>query len=137
MAAHNEEKIISKSLNSLLNLPYDNYEVLIGLDGCTDNTERIVNKFVNKSKKFKYYKFNLRNGKPPVINSLIKKAKGEIIMINDADWEFWAKDGKTFLRFIKVVENPLIGGIAEAFHLEWNEKKIENGNMWYRMIAYS
>ena len=46
--AHNEEKIISKTLNNLINLPYENYEVLVGLDGCTDRTEEIVKRFKAK-----------------------------------------------------------------------------------------
>ncbi len=42
MAAHNEEKIIGEALDSLSKIPYENYEVIIGLDGCTDGTEGIV-----------------------------------------------------------------------------------------------
>ncbi len=64
--AHNEEKIIGKTLDNLFNLPYNNYEVIIGLDGCTDNTEQIVRKFRKKSNRFGYYKFDLRKGKPAV-----------------------------------------------------------------------
>ena len=43
--AHNEEKIIATTISHLLKIPYDNYEVIIGLDGCTDKTEEIVKNF--------------------------------------------------------------------------------------------
>ena len=49
IAAHNEEKIIGKTLENLLRLPYSNFEVIIGLDGCTDNTEKIVKNYCEKS----------------------------------------------------------------------------------------
>ena len=137
IAAHNEEKIIAKTLENLLNLPYQNYEVIIGLDGCTDKTEETIKKFCKKSKKFKYFVLNLRQGKNVVINSIIKKASGEIIIINDADWIFRIKDKKTFKKFISVFNNPKIGGIAESFPVEWNKDKIKNGNFGYRIVAYS
>ena len=137
IAAHNEEKIISKTLDSLLNFPYANYEVIIGLDGCTDNTEKIVKKYCKKSKKFKYYNLNLRQGKPAVIDSIIKKAKGEIIIINDADWIFKIKDKQSLKQFLSTFDDPKIGGIAESFPVEWDIKKLKNCNLGYKMVAYS
>lgn len=137
IAAHNEEKIISKPLANLLKLPYDNYEVILGLDGCTDNTEKIVKEFCNKSKKIKYYKLNLRQGKTAVINRIMKKAGGEIIVVHDADWIFKVRSKKDLEKFFSVFDNPKIGGIAEAFPVEWDEEKIKNGNLGYRMVAYS
>lgn len=137
IAAHNEGKIISKTLENLLHLPYKNYEVLIGLDGCTDNTEEIVESFTKRSKVFRYFNFNLRGGKTKVINNLIKKAKGSIIIINDADWIFKVKD-KTYLnRFLSVFNNKKIGGIAENFPVEWDKKNLQNSNIGYKMVAYS
>ena len=38
--AHNEEKIIAKTLENLINLPWQNYEVIVGLDGCTENSKK-------------------------------------------------------------------------------------------------
>ena len=55
MAAHNEEKIIERTLKNLMHIPYENYEVLIGLDGCTDRTEEIVKSFCERSNKFRYF----------------------------------------------------------------------------------
>ena len=137
IAAHNEEKIIGKTLKNLLNLPYENYEVILGLDGCTDNTESIAKEFCKKSKKFKYYKLNLRQGKPEVINSIIKHASGEIAIINDADWLFTVKDRKTLERYLAVFNNPKVGGIAESFPVEWQEEKLRTCNAGYKMVAYS
>ena len=137
MAAHNEEKIIAKALKKAINLPYKNYEILIGLDGCTDRTKEIVEFFSKKSKKIKYYELNLRKGKTSVINELIKKAEGEIIVIQDADWIFYVKDAKSLQKFLSVFDNPKVGGIAESFPVEWERSRLHGAGMTYRMVAYS
>ena len=51
IAAHNEEKMIGSTLKNLLSLPYKNYEIIIGLDGCTDRTLEIVKAFKKRNKK--------------------------------------------------------------------------------------
>ncbi len=136
MAAHNEDKIIFKSLENLLNLPYNNYEVIIGLDGCTDRTEKIVQYFEKKSKKFRYYNLDLRQGKPAVINSIIKKAKGDIIIIHDADWIFKVKDNESLRKLLSVFENKKIGGISENNALEFSPV-MKSGNIGLKMVAYA
>ena len=137
ISAHNEEKIIGITLKNLLKLPYSDYEVIIGLDGCTDRTEEIVKSFCDRSERFKYFVLNLREGKPAVINSIIKEAKGEIIIINDADWVFDVKNKEGFERLISVFEDSKIGGIAESFPIDWDLEKIKKGNLGYRLVADS
>lgn len=137
MAAHNEEKIISKSLDSLLKLPCEDYEVIIGLDGCTDRTLDIVKKYTQKSKRFKYKELNLRQGKPAVINSIIEMARGEVIVIQDADWVFKVKDANSLKKFLSVFDNQKVGGIAESFPVEWERSRLRRVNITYKMVAYS
>ena len=80
---------------------------------------------------------NERKGKPAVINKIIKKAKGEIIIINDADWLFSSKYDDGIPKMIKIFDDPKIGGIADGFSVEWDLNKIEKGNLGYKMVAYS
>ena len=136
IAAHNEEKIIEKTLENLINLPYKDYEVIIGLDGCTDKTEDIVRGFVKRSRKFKYYNLNLRSGKPAVIDNIIKKASGEIIIINDADWIFKAENKIKLEQFFSFFNDEKIGGIAESFPVEWDKDRLRNSNFGYKIVAY-
>lgn len=136
MPVHNEEKILDKTLKHLSKLPYKNYEVIIGLDGCSDNSEEIVEKYKKNNKNFKYFVLNEREGKPAVIDKIIKKAKGEIIIINDADWLFKVKNKEGMERFLSIFSDPKIGGIADSFTLEWSEKGKKSksigflGEMW-------
>lgn len=49
--AHNEEKYISKCLESLINQDYQDFEIIVCLNVCTDGTERVVREFWNDSRK--------------------------------------------------------------------------------------
>jgi len=136
IAAHNEEKIIRKTLENLLNLPYEDYEVIIGLDGCTDKTEDILKEYCKKSKRFRYFSLNLRQGKPAVVDFIIKKAIGDIIVINDADWIFDFRNKKSLTKYFSFFNNEKIGGITEPLPIEWSEK-MQKANIGYRMVAFS
>jgi len=133
MAAHNEEKIIKKPLENFkkLNKIDKSIEFLIGLDGCTDKTEDAI-----KNYKFvKYYNFKGRNGKPKIIDSLIKKSKGDIIIIHDADWIFQVKNKTEWNRLKNEFKDGRLGGIAESYPIEYNNiKKIKSmgqlGSLW-------
>lgn len=134
--AHNEAKIIKKTLDNLVNLPYENYEVLIGLDGCTDKTEEIVKPFI-KNLKFKYFNLKFREGKHKVVDFLVKKSKGDIIIIHDADWKFSVNSKHSLEKYLQVFKNKSVGGIAESFPVEYNQENLKHSNFWYKMIAYS
>ena len=49
---HNYGKYIEKSVNSVLNQTYKNFEIIIIDDGSTDNSRKIIKKF-SKNKKIK------------------------------------------------------------------------------------
>ena len=46
--AHNEENYIKKTLHSIKQQTYQNYEAIVVSNGCTDKTEEIVNKFCKR-----------------------------------------------------------------------------------------
>ncbi len=136
--AHNEEKIIAKTISSLTNLPYDDYEILIGLDGCSDNTLNIVKQFQKKSSKIKYYELNSRKGKPEVIDFIIKKATGSIIIINDADWQFKVNKKEDLQKMISLFNDPKIGGISESFPIEYDKDLLFSSNSFaFKSAAFA
>ena len=47
---HNYGKYIEKSINSVLNQTYKNFEIIIIDDGSTDNSRKIIEKFSKKKK---------------------------------------------------------------------------------------
>ena len=112
--AHNEEKMIEKSLGEILKLDYPNVEVLVCLDGCTDDTERVVNGLISKyktpDKKVIIIKNKERLGKAATIMKLLEAATGEIIILNDADWKL-ISNKEEFYRLIECFDNPKVGAV--------------------------
>lgn len=133
IAAHNEEKHIGKVLENLKNLKKDfpEIEVIVGNDGSTDKTSEIVDRY----KFVRHIHLNERKGKNTVINRIIKKANGEVIIIHDADWLFKVNDKKDFQKMLSWFDDKKIGGVAESFPIEYETENQQNtiaylGNMW-------
>lgn len=82
IATYNEEKDILKTLESLHNLDYNNFEILI-VDDSIDSTPEIINNY--KSNKINYIRPEIRAGRCEARNTGIKKSKGDILIILNAD----------------------------------------------------
>lgn len=84
IAAYNEEKVIVKTIESILKSDYPNFEVIIVDDGSTDHTSKVVqDNFALHPQVRLITKTN--GGKSSAINRGIRKARGEIIVALDAD----------------------------------------------------
>ena len=80
--AYNEEKYIEKTLKNLKNQDYENKEIIVVCNGCTDNTKKIAQKYTNKV--FELKKSNLVKAR----NYGATKAKGKKLIFLDADTYF-------------------------------------------------
>lgn len=87
MAAYNEESVIEKKLDSIVNLDYprDKLEVWIGSDASTDRTDEIVQRYAQEYPFIRLVRFEGRRGKAQIINALQKQARGEILVSTDAN----------------------------------------------------
>jgi glycosyltransferase involved in cell wall biosynthesis len=80
--AHNEENYIKRTLHSIKQQTYQNYEAIVVSNGCTDKTEDIVNKRANeKLKHFSISEANVSKAR----NFGAKFAYGDILLFLDAD----------------------------------------------------
>ncbi|MEO7425111.1 MAG: glycosyltransferase family 2 protein [Fibrobacteria bacterium] len=84
IAAHNEERVIEEKIRNCFDLefPRKNLEILIGSDASTDRTNAIVARYAPDVKLFA---FNKRGGKASVLNQLVPRAHGEILVFCDAN----------------------------------------------------
>jgi cellulose synthase/poly-beta-1,6-N-acetylglucosamine synthase-like glycosyltransferase len=87
MALHNEEAVIRETLEALFrsDYPADRIEVLTGSDNSTDQTNEILTEAAKRYPGLTPLLFERRMGKPAIINKLAERAKGEILIISDAD----------------------------------------------------
>lgn len=86
--AHNEESVISNTIETVLNLDYPNFEIIAIDDRSTDNTASVL-KDLEKKYQEKVIAFirdkNAFPGKSAVLNDALQFAKGEAILVFDAD----------------------------------------------------
>jgi len=123
---HNEEKIIRWTLDHIRDnfAKYDWVEVIVGDDGSNDKTPEIVKKY----NFVKYVRLENRGGKPEVLKSLLPIAKGDIVIINDADWRF-VYNGDRFENMLKGFDsNPKLGGIADSFSGVYTEERVKRND---------
>ena len=80
--AHNEENYIRQTLHSIKEQSYQNHEVIVIANGCTDKTEEVVRKKENK----KIRLLSLPQANVSVSrNAGALNAKGELLLFLDAD----------------------------------------------------
>lgn len=84
---YNREKLISATLDSVINQSYSNWECIIVDDGSTDNSISVVKKYCEIDDRFKLYKRpnNLLKGGNAARNYGFSKSKGDYIQWFDSD----------------------------------------------------
>ena len=110
----NEEKLLSESIESLLELNYSNYEIIIVNDGSTDKTKEVAESLVGYQKaRLSDVKVSLINkpngGKAQALNAGIKYSKAEIVLCMDGDSQLSPDSVKLAVRHFS---NPEIGAVA-------------------------
>jgi cellulose synthase/poly-beta-1,6-N-acetylglucosamine synthase-like glycosyltransferase/peptidoglycan/xylan/chitin deacetylase (PgdA/CDA1 family) len=106
--AYNEEKVVSKTIASILDSDYKNLEIIFVNDGSKDRTLELVQNQYNNHKKVTI--LNKPNGgKANALNYGIQFAKGEIVICLDADTVFLPS---TIDKLVAPFSNRRIGGVA-------------------------
>lgn len=110
----NEAKIIRQSIESLLNLNYKDYEIIIVNDGSTDNTSSVAERFVGyqqgRINKIKITLINKENGgKSTALNAGIKYSNADFVLCMDGDSQLSPDSLKRAVRHFK---DQKIGAVA-------------------------
>jgi biofilm PGA synthesis N-glycosyltransferase PgaC len=89
VSVHNEEKHIAERIKNLLEADYpkNEMEIIVGCDGCTDQTCQIVKRLAEENT-VRYCVSPERIGKPSMLNMLAREAGGEIYVFADARQRF-------------------------------------------------
>jgi len=82
---YNRAHTLARVYNSLANQTFKDFEWLIVDDGSTDNTEKIVKKWIHNSGFTIRYIKKQNGGKHTAINVGVKEAQGELFLILDSD----------------------------------------------------
>lgn len=84
---HNEACVIENTIKNILNISYEKFEVIVIDDRSTDNTPQVVKELESKYEKVTALirPSNAFPGKSAVLNDAMNLAKGEAILVFDAD----------------------------------------------------
>lgn len=111
---YNEDKVLKDSIDSLLNLEYDNYEIIMVNDGSSDNTKEVAETLVGVQRgKYSDVKVTLINkqnaGKAIALNTGIAISQAEFVLCMDADSKLSPNTLKVAMRHFN---NPKVGAVA-------------------------
>ena len=85
MSAFNCENTIEKSINSILNQTYENFEFLIADDNSTDHTSEIIKNMKKNDSRIMFYQNTKNIGLTKSLNKLLSISSGSFIARQDAD----------------------------------------------------
>lgn len=126
IAAHNEENVIEKRINSILSqMPVDfDLEIIVMSDHSSDKTVILVNNISTKDQRVKIYEVASVKGRAAAHNQAVQYANGSILVFTDADTDFCSD----FLDAIgHAYDNPKVG--FASGELFWREDaNSETGN---------
>ncbi|MEY3843016.1 MAG: hypothetical protein RIR80_587, partial [Bacteroidota bacterium] len=150
IAAYNEESVIEEKIKSifLTDYPIEKIQVFIGTDACTDQTNAIVQRYVD-THAVRLIEFNNRTGKTTIINHLATLAKADVFILTDANVFFLKQTIFEMLKHYKNnsialvagnILNPVvkIDGIAyqeKSYLTRENKIKYQEGICWGSMIG--
>lgn len=119
IAAHNEELVIGRCLDSILKNHYPHVQIIVIDDGSTDRTSKVVREY-----KRRYHLKNLtlviqkNQGKAAALNNALRNtAKGSLVMSLDAD-SVLAPDA--FANAVKYFEDPAVIASAGNVRIFWS-----------------
>lgn len=121
---YNAEKFIGKTIESVLNQTYKNWEMLLFNDKSKDDSLKIIKKYSEKDERIKVIDSKENVGVVVARNKLIEIATGEFIAFLDAD-DYWREQKlEKQIKYMKE-QNALIS-CTEYIRVTEDEKEIND-----------
>ena len=132
--AFNEEKTVKGTIEAIFDIEYPIKELIVLNDGSTDDTGKIVKDLLKKYSKLKL--INKKNsGKGDSLNQGLKLAKGELVVVVDAD-SYPAKD--SFKKLVGFFDDEKVGAVTCVFTPRNKDKFLEKLQIIeYNLIAFT
>ncbi|NUP11452.1 MAG: glycosyltransferase family 2 protein [Polyangiaceae bacterium] len=116
LPAHNAEAYLDAKLDSLqaLDYPREKLEILVYSDGSTDGTNAILERRARLDPRIVPILSDERAGKPRALNTMRKKAKGEVLLMCDVRQPFNTGALRALVRHLA---DPTVGCVSGALVL--------------------
>lgn len=126
----NEERTIAQVLKkvSALKIPSVEKEILVIDDGSSDATASKIKNIIRQlgGKNFKFFQHEKNMGKGAAVRTGINHARGDYVIIQDADLEYDVNDIPRLLSYIKSDKDVIYGTrLARPPHLSDEERRLQ------------
>jgi hypothetical protein len=128
VAAHDEEHVIARRVENLLELDYpsDRVEIVVASDGSTDRTDEIVESLAVESQNVSLLRCE-RAGKATAQNAAVAGSESEIVAFSDAN-STWAPDA--LRKLVRSFADPEVGYVCGQLRLESPDGQTQEGLYW-------
>ena len=132
-AAHNEAAVIAEKMRNTAALVYPskNFEVLIGCDGCTDETAQLAR--LAGLPNCRVLEFPERSGKPALLNRLVPEAHGDLVVFCDANTMMMPN---AIERLVRHFASPEVGCVCGELRLLCPDGKMQNEGAYWRYETF-
>lgn len=120
MPCYNCEKYIEKTIQSVLNQTYSNFEILIVDDLSTDETVNKIREIQRKDKRIRFIQLSQKGGASIARNKAIQEAKGKYIAFLDGD-DMW-KPQKLEKQIQFMEENQISFSYTDYEYMDENDQ---------------
>jgi cellulose synthase/poly-beta-1,6-N-acetylglucosamine synthase-like glycosyltransferase len=109
IVAHNEEAVIRERIENLLSLDYpaNKLELVVASDASADRTVEIVREFEKQS--VRLHEFPSRTGKAAVLDMVIPRLKGQLVVLSDANTMM---ERMALKRLVRWFSDPNVGVVC-------------------------
>lgn len=112
-ATYNREKYLSRVYSSLKRQTNKNFEWLVIDDGSVDDTQSVVEGFIESEKDFEIYYYKQENGgRHRAVNNGVKKAHGDYCLLLDSDDYLTDNAISLIYKWIDSVDDDDIVGVS-------------------------
>jgi lipopolysaccharide/colanic/teichoic acid biosynthesis glycosyltransferase len=120
--------VVDKLYNILgQDYPADRLEVLVGDDGSNDQTARLVDPFVGKN--VFMWRSPVRLGKATMINRLLERATGELLLMTDASCTL---GDNALKKMVLTMTDPRVGAAVPTYSVGGDSAEARIWSLWKR-----
>jgi cellulose synthase/poly-beta-1,6-N-acetylglucosamine synthase-like glycosyltransferase len=128
VAAHDEEAVIGRRVENLLELDYpaERMRIVVASDGSTDRTNEIVRELAERSGRVELLECE-RAGKATAQNTAVAQSEAEVVAFSDANSR-WEPDA--LRKLVRSFADPEVGYVCGQLRLEAPEGANQEGLYW-------
>jgi cellulose synthase/poly-beta-1,6-N-acetylglucosamine synthase-like glycosyltransferase len=128
VAAHDEEAVIGRRVENLLELDYpaERVRIVVASDGSTDRTNEIVRELAGGSDRVALLECQ-RAGKATAQNTAVARSEAEIVAFSDANSR-WEPDA--LRKLVRSFADPEVGYVCGQLRLEPSDGESQEGLYW-------